>query len=641
MKTKLQLIVICLSLLFSSKLSAGVDDLCGTTSGITAPSIPLSGNIKIFIVFAQFKDDPDTNDNGWPRNSYPAWANNFINAEPNSTYPWNNLSHYYNEMSNGTFQIIGDVYNSLVTTDYNENHYSSIGEVNREIIMEVDPYVNFGEYDNLNESAFGSDGKVDFILIIYRKTSIFSYSGIAHLEVSATIKVDGKQIVNYSGLNIGGGVQQKGGINGRDYTLYVAAHEIGHYLFGASHIDYVSNLALMSGKPVWNASRAMHSWERQRVGWINYIDKSTDGLGYITDFITTDKVYRVPINSTEYFLVENRRKLSTHDKAGDIGFYIYRVTGAASFPPTIDVLCADGNWNFSINTSTQSLIQTTPNVNGKDEMNFSQTVGGIVYACRTPFYHENSAWGDDEDAFDLTFNNVLSPVSNPRSTNSSSINFTIEIVGTNYIYFYFAEPYLGNPSKPQNLQVTENSSHNPLLTWDINGEDDIFKYIIDRAEGSGDGVIWENNIAQTSINWFVDYDVAINPVFEDEISYRIRALDTQGKISVPSTAVSIDDAVLHKRQNLESKEYSNVLDLAYPNPFNPVTTLSYSIKKTGFVQLKIYNFLGQEIITLVNELQSEGKYSVNFDASKLVSGVYIYSLRVNDFMQNKKMTLLK
>jgi len=64
MKTKLQLIVICLSLLFSSKLSAGVDDLCGTTSGITAPSIPLSGNIKIFIVFAQFKDDPDTNDNG-------------------------------------------------------------------------------------------------------------------------------------------------------------------------------------------------------------------------------------------------------------------------------------------------------------------------------------------------------------------------------------------------------------------------------------------------------------------------------------------------------------------------------------------------------------------------------------------------
>ncbi|NWF49917.1 MAG: T9SS type A sorting domain-containing protein [Ignavibacteriaceae bacterium] len=79
----------------------------------------------------------------------------------------------------------------------------------------------------------------------------------------------------------------------------------------------------------------------------------------------------------------------------------------------------------------------------------------------------------------------------------------------------------------------------------------------------------------------------------------------------------------------------------YPNPFNPLTTISYQIKEQGFVQLKVYNLLGQEIVTLVNEEMPSGIYETLLDASNLPSGVYIYSLRVNDFVQNNKMTLLK
>lgn len=185
----------------------------------------------------------------------------------------------------------------------------------------------------------------------------------------------------------------------------------------------------------------------------------------MSDYMTADQVYRVPISSTEYFLIENRKKISPHDKAGDTGFYFYRITNASSFPPTIDVLCADGNWDFSINTSTQTLARTTPNVNGKDEINFRQVVSGVTYACYTPVYHENSAWGDDEDAFDLAFNNVLSPVSNPRSNNGGSLNFTIEVTGTNTIQFYFTNPYAGKPSKPQIIQVTSNSNEEAVVTW--------------------------------------------------------------------------------------------------------------------------------------------------------------------------------
>jgi len=79
----------------------------------------------------------------------------------------------------------------------------------------------------------------------------------------------------------------------------------------------------------------------------------------------------------------------------------------------------------------------------------------------------------------------------------------------------------------------------------------------------------------------------------------------------------------------------------YPNPFNPSTKISYSIPEAGNVELKIYNILGKEVATLVNESQSPGNYYVVFDASSLASGVYIYVLRSSNFVQTKKMMLLK
>lgn len=87
--------------------------------------------------------------------------------------------------------------------------------------------------------------------------------------------------------------------------------------------------------------------------------------------------------------------------------------------------------------------------------------------------------------------------------------------------------------------------------------------------------------------------------------------------------------------------YEYELSQNYPNPFNPVTTISYQIKKQGLVQLKVYNLLGQEIITLVHGEQPGGKYEAIFDASNLPSGTYIYTLRVNDFVQNNKLIFLK
>ena len=79
----------------------------------------------------------------------------------------------------------------------------------------------------------------------------------------------------------------------------------------------------------------------------------------------------------------------------------------------------------------------------------------------------------------------------------------------------------------------------------------------------------------------------------------------------------------------------------YPNPFNPVTNLGFGISNLGFVSLKVYDVLGNEVITLVNEIKTAGYYEVDFDGSNLPSGIYYYKLEADSFSQVRKMMLVK
>ncbi|MGB5528513.1 MAG: T9SS type A sorting domain-containing protein, partial [Ignavibacteriaceae bacterium] len=79
----------------------------------------------------------------------------------------------------------------------------------------------------------------------------------------------------------------------------------------------------------------------------------------------------------------------------------------------------------------------------------------------------------------------------------------------------------------------------------------------------------------------------------------------------------------------------------YPNPFNPTTKIRYEIPELNFVTIKIYDILGNEIVTLVNEEKPAGSYEIFYEASGLPSGVYFYSLRAGAFSDSKKMILLK
>jgi len=92
-------------------------------------------------------------------------------------------------------------------------------------------------------------------------------------------------------------------------------------------------------------------------------------------------------------------------------------------------------------------------------------------------------------------------------------------------------------------------------------------------------------------------------------------------------------------ENTTPKEFS--LEQNYPNPFNPLTNIKFSLPEKSFVTLKVFNIQGEKVATLVNEQLSSGSYSIDWNSENNPSGTYIYSLTSNNFVEAKKMILLK
>ncbi len=110
-----------------------------------------------------------------------------------------------------------------------------------------------------------------------------------------------------------------------------------------------------------------------------------------------------------------------------------------------------------------------------------------------------------------------------------------------------------------------------------------------------------------------------------------------------SNIVGGDKSILTgvKEDIISSQPTEFSLSQNYPNPFNPTTSFEYSLAENSFVAVKVYDVLGREVATLVNSNKDAGKYRLDFDASNLPSGLYIYELRTENFVQTRKMMLMK
>jgi hypothetical protein len=112
---------------------------------------------------------------------------------------------------------------------------------------------------------------------------------------------------------------------------------------------------------------------------------------------------------------------------------------------------------------------------------------------------------------------------------------------------------------------------------------------------------------------------------------------------VPRTDADFQNVVLTgvKLAQTGALPASYALSQNYPNPFNPSTVIQYALPASGSVTLKVFNILGQEVRTLVNDFQSPGRYAVRFDASSLASGMYFYRIQSGSYSSIMKMMVIK
>lgn len=206
------------------------------------------------------------------------------------------------------------------------------------------------------------------------------------------------------------------------------------------------------------------------------------------------------------------------------------------------------------------------------------------------------------------------------------------------------------PLAPTGLTITKSANNHPLLSWAANKEPDIDYYQLYRWDSYGGG--WQP-LPQTSNISYEDatltYCTAIPPQQCPDLrsfQFKVTAVDVSSHESDPSNIVEsrlVGGPPSKARAGDSGVETALKYSLSqnYPNPFNPTTTINYSIKTTGLSTLKVYDMLGVEVASLINENQEPGNYSVTFNAANLPSGMYVYILSTGNFIDTKKLILLK
>ncbi len=402
------------------------------------------------------------------------------------------------------------------------------------------------------------------------------------------------------------------------------------------------------------------------------------------------------LDPTEFFAIANHQKISPYELGQNKGIWVYHIKSINYGKNHMDMLVANGNWDWQIanwvtrpsgygspphwywvhGNNPPALFPAidrlaTDRINGRDELQ------EVIYA---QYPNENYYWWDrwlDENgtpysgvmpegskSWSMGYNQVFSPWSNPASydKNRQPTNTGFEIVSVNngvyslQFYTTASSNLTGPPSKPP--LGAFHAGDGPIqygwayLAWGADYwdeqpiESDINWSELQRKINTNGA--WQTVYSGINRHWS-DNSIIYDPENGNiPVFFRVRVRDNQNIWSVWSDEFDTRAFFKESNQSAEKKRFNqnlvptfNELSSNYPNPFNPTTQISYSIKENGFLRLKVYDLLGAEVATLVNETKESGYYSVEFNASELPSGVYIYTMQVNGFTSSKKMLLMK
>jgi M6 family metalloprotease-like protein len=654
----------------------------------------------------------------WPGSlgsTKPPWADYIIqpSASPIGT---SNLTHYFHEASLGRFFFIGDVYKELYVFEHPSNYYTldsgrHVGYAVKECLENLDSEIDYSQYDKFDPLDYDNDnnvrepdGQVDFILVVFRfflGTLPGTNSGVAALG-GTDYNFGGTTTITLDGKTISSDFPGSGALTQMltPFMYNTAAHELGHYLLN-HHRNYMGMWNLMNT----NGNSFVCAEEREFLGWhgtaYTPTSNSTITLG---DYGTTGDYIKFTKGGKTYY-IESRRRINYHLKDWkDWPYYsetprrnLSRDSGLFIYTKNYDYQVAQGrfDWLKSLtyptryivdsNYFSKQIVQFFPvNSNRLSGENPRDLVNESAVNINTgsPFLYPKTHWGDAGDSntcFDVGYNQVFSPWSNPYTpTPTSSDSFAVEITGKDgngnmIVKIYFTNLPQSAPSKPQNLKITkeytsqnESAPYHPKLDWYANLEPDIASYKVYRGNVSTAGIDASSYtyVGTTSSNSFVDesttlYDLQLGGGICEyqyrKFSYRITAVDSETKESVKSERDTVDGYIdpcgiedAPTSNNTNEIVVKNSLSQNYPNPFNPSSKINYSVLNSGYVDIRVYDILGREIKVLVSEYKQQGNYALIFDAGNLnlASGIYYYKMNLRNgnsvlFSDIKRMVLVK
>jgi subtilisin family serine protease len=333
------------------------------------------------------------------------------------------------------------------------------------------------------------------------------------------------------------------------------------------------------------------------------------------------------------YLVEQGTSMSAPITAGSVALLLQQQPN----------LAYDGVKNLITSNSTiDSYTGTVPNNSwGYGKLNIFSSMVNLI----------NPGWANNFKTYVYDqWNTVQYTYTNVSPGQKFAIKFTPEFSGqltgallhtfisngiTSPLYFEIWSDNGGIPGSKLGNTVSYNASDLALYTWnfiDLQGNDVIVNsgtdyYLVTYfTSGTATGILIDDGTIDSRTfrdyndgnGWSVKtYDMRMRPIIATDKSSLVGLKET---LNIP----------------LKYELYNN-----YPNPFNPTTVIKYQLSQEGFVTLKIYDVLGREVQTLVNKEQDAGIYQVQLKADNLSSGVYFYRIKAGNFVETKKMILLK
>jgi hypothetical protein len=369
----------------------------------------------------------------------------------------------------------------------------------------------------------------------------------------------------------------------------------------SDNVDYTTNGSLNTtfGSIItWSESNGEYSkWVRRRTPF-----------GYdAIQALSTNGIHTLVSNGSEFA----NTKAMVFNKSTNAPYFLNRCTNDFTYiPDGFGKLTASGTIDISYGRS--GIIE-------KNGIEFVFNIGDVLLNGETIKFIERA------DTLPVT---SLEELNSWVRTDTLNLNSQSELIFSDYYYVVFAD-------KADSLLSSE---------FNVNFKCELVKL----STGEVVGVFEEVNYNKTNLEEFGHQGYLVDCSGIEAGKYYLKLTTTVNEEAGLSLAdIQMDNVVLNKSKlNVrnfkgETLPVEYALEQNYPNPFNPTTTIRYQLPKDGMVTLKVYDILGAEVATLVNEEKAAGKYEVNFNANKLASGVYIYRIQVNEFISVKKMVLLK